>query len=77
MARDTIVFDTSKLIRATVRQGLLRGEVQRSAGISSTTSSKAFQGHPVGIKAARSIARVLGIRFAELLASDAVGGAAT
>jgi hypothetical protein len=70
MAMDTVVFDAHKLARTTARLGLLRGEVGRKARLSNVPTCTAFQGRPVSVKSARSIAQVLGVPLADLLVDE-------
>ena len=70
MAMDTVIFNTQKLARTTARLGLLRGEVGKKAGISHFPVCSAFRGRAIGVKTARSIAKVLGMRLADLLIDE-------
>ena len=71
LKRESIRFDAAALGRRVALKGLLRGELRREAGLSPGPIADAFAGRPVGVRAARSIARVLGCEIAELADTDA------
>ena len=75
---EQLLIDRKKLSLKTARAGLLRGELAKLAGLSSAPIADAFAGRPIGVKAARKIAKALGVDLAKLLAAEsesAVGGA--
>ena len=66
MSKVHIALDVEKLNRARLRKGLLQKDVAREAGIGMSTCWRAFSTGQAGIKAARAIARVLGLDLATL-----------
>lgn len=67
---DFIRCDVIKMGRMTALAGLLRGELAERAGVSRATVSEAFSGRPIGVRAARAIAKALGVSIADLAASE-------
>ena len=70
MARDTLKLDGEKLGRIAARNGLLRGEVARRAGVSAPTQANAFSGRPVSVSTALKIAEAVRVPLRKLLADD-------
>lgn len=70
MAQDSLRFDGAKLGRIASRKGLLRGEVGKLAGVSGTTQCQAFLGRPIGVRAARQIAKALGTPLHDLIVDE-------
>lgn len=64
--RESIKFNISALSRRVALMGLLRGELRTKAHLSSGPIADAFAGRPIGVRAARSIARALGCDIADL-----------
>lgn len=75
---NTVNLDSGILNDARLRCGLLRMELYRKAGVSPCQGSLALAGKPVGVRTARRLCAILGLKLADCIietAASRVGAA--
>lgn len=65
-----MLINRTALNRARLRKGLFRSEVATQASISANAAEQAFRTGRCGLKVARAIAQVLGLRMQDILIEE-------